>query len=208
MGNDDKGSAVYNIVALNFAGEDTAKQTLKQMKDADAFEGYKIEAECLVSQDEKGKVHIHEPGKGGWGAAIGAGVGGALGLLGGPAAVAALAASGAAIGGAAGHYWGRVVPKEDLEELGAEMVPNSSALLLILEDTETEGFVNSVQGYDTNVVTLTIGDELSGEIAQYSEGLVTDDAGNVVAAGAAGVAVDSEGDVVASGEAAVADDAS
>ena len=37
MGNDDNGSAVYNIVALNFAGEDTAKQTLSMMKDADAF---------------------------------------------------------------------------------------------------------------------------------------------------------------------------
>ena len=208
MGNDDNGSAVYNIVALNFAGEDTAKQTLGTMKDADAFEGYDIMAECIVSQNDKGKVHIHEPGKGGWGAAAGAAIGGLLGVFGGPAGVAALGATGAAIGGAAGHYWGRYVPKEDLEELGAEMVPNTSALLLILEDTETEGFVNDVQGYDANVVTLTVGDELSGEIANYSEGLVTDADGNVVAAADAGVAADAAGDVVAGGEAAVADDAS
>ena len=208
MGNDDNGSAVYTIVALNFAGEDTAKQTLSQMKDADAFEGYDIMAECIVSQNEKGKVHIHEPGHGGWGAAAGAAIGGLLGVFGGPAGVAALGATGAAIGGAAGHYWGRYVPKEDLEELGAEMVPNTSALLLILEDKETEGFVNDVQGYDANVVTLTIGDELSGEIANYSEGLVTDADGNVVAAADAGVAADAAGDVVAGGEAAVADDAS
>jgi len=208
MGNDDNGSGVYNIVALNFAGEDTAKQTLSTMKDADAFEGYDIMAECIVSQNDKGKVHIHEPGHGGWGAAAGAAVGGLLGVFGGPAGVAALGATGAAIGGAAGHYWGRYVPKEDLEELGAEMVPNTSALLLILEDTETEGFVNGVQDYDANVVTLTVGDELSGEIAQYSSGYVTDADGNVVAAAEAGVAADAAGDVVAGGEAAVADDAS
>jgi uncharacterized membrane protein len=190
MGNNDNGSAVYNIVALNFAGEDTAKQNLKTMKSANAFDGYDIQAECIVSQDDKGKVHIHEPGKGGWGAAAGAAVGGLLGILGGPAGVAALGAAGAAVGGAAGHYWGRVVPKEDLEELGQELVPNTSALLLILEDTETEGFVNGVQGYDANVVTLTIGDELSGEIANYSEGFVTDADGNVVAAGDAGEAAE------------------
>jgi uncharacterized membrane protein len=191
-------------VALNFAGEDTAKETLKQMKDADAFEGYKIEAECIVSQNEKGKVHIHEPGHGAWGAAAGAAVGGLLGILGGPAGVAALGAAGAAMGGAAGHYWGRTVPKEDLEELGQELVPSTSALLLILEDTETEGFVNSVQGYDANVVTLTIGDELSGEIANYSEGYVTDADGNVMAAGEAGEAADADGDAVAVADVAAA----
>jgi len=188
MSNDNNDSAVYNIVALNFAGEDTAKQNLKTMKSAGDFDGYKIQAECIVSQNEKGKVHIHEPGHGAWGAAAGAALGGLLGALGGPAGVAALGASGAAIGGAAGHYWGRYVPKQDLEELGAAMVPNSSALLLIMEDMETEKFANSVQGYGANVVTLTLGDELSGELAQYDAGFVTDADGNVVAAADAGVA--------------------
>jgi uncharacterized membrane protein len=204
MGNDDNGSSVYNIVALNFAGEDTAKQNLSTMKSDGTFDGYDIQAECIVSQNDKGKVHIHEPGHGVWGATAGAAVGGLLGLLGGPAAVLALGASGAAIGGAAGHYWGRLVPKEDLEELGAEMTPNTSALLLILQDTETEGFVNGVQGYDANVVTLTVGDQLSGEIANYSSGYVTDADGNVVAAADAGEAADAEGDVAAAADEAVA----
>ncbi len=205
MGNEDNGSAVYKIVALTFAGEDAAKQNLEMIKDSGILEGFKIEAECLVSQDEKGKVHIHEPGHGGWGAAAGALVGGTLGLLGGPAAVLALGASGAAIGGAAGHYWGRVVPKEDLEELGAELVPNSSALLLLLEDQYSEALIDSVQGYDATVVTMTVGDELSGEIADFAAGYVTDADGNIVAAAEAGEAADAEGDVVAAGEEVVAD---
>ena len=65
---------------------------------------------------------------------------------------------------------------------------------------------NTVFDRVANVVTLTVGDELSGEIAQYSEGFVTDADGNVVAAADAGVAADAAGDVVAGGEAAVADD--
>ena len=190
MGKNDNGSAVYNIVALSFAGEDTAKQNLKDMKSSGVLDGYDIQAECIVSQNDKGKVHIHEPGHGAWGATAGAAVGGLLGLLGGPAAVLALGASGAAIGGAAGHYWGRLVPKEDLEELGAEMVPDTSALLLLLEDKESEGLVNDVQGYDANVVTMTVGDELSGEIANFASGYVTDADGNVVAAADAGEAAE------------------
>jgi hypothetical protein len=70
------------------------------------------------------------------------------------------------------------------------MVPNTSALLLLLEDKETEGLVNDVQGYDANVVTMTVGDELSGEIANFASGYVTDADGNVVAAADAGEAAE------------------
>ena len=51
------------------------------------------------------------------------------------------------------------------------------------------------------IVTLTVGDDLSGEIAQYTEGAVTDDQGNVVA-GESVVAADAEGDVVAAADVA------
>ena len=39
MGNEDNGSAVYKIVALTFAGEDTAKQNLELIKDSGVLEG-------------------------------------------------------------------------------------------------------------------------------------------------------------------------
>ncbi len=123
MGKDDNGSAVYNIVALNFAGEDTAKQNLKTMKDNKVFDGYKIEAECIVSQNDKGKVHIHEPGHGAWGAAAGAAVGGLLGMLGGPAGAAALGAAGAAIGGAAGHIGDALFPRMIWKSLARKWCP-------------------------------------------------------------------------------------
>ncbi len=190
------GAAVYNILAFVFEGQDAAANNLKTIKSSGDLDGYKIVAQATVEQDAKGKVKIHEPGKGGVGAAVGAAVGGVLGLLGGPAGVLALGAAGAAIGGTAGHYWGRAIPKSDLEELGTALKPSSSALLLLLEDTESEGVVNSMQGYNANVVTLTVGDELSGEIASYAEGDATDAQGNVVA-GEGAVAADSAGDVAA-----------
>jgi uncharacterized membrane protein len=193
-------SAIYNILAFTFQGQDTAKQTVKEIKSSGDLDGYDIVAQCVVEQDAKGKVHIHEPGHGVWGATIGAVGGGLLGLIGGPVGVLALAAGGAVVGGAAGHL-DRAIPKEDLEEIGEALTPDSSAFLLLLEDTYSEGVVNSMSGYDADVVTLTVGDDLSGEIASYSEGAVTDDAGDVVA-GESAVAVDAAGDVAAASDVA------
>ncbi|NIV37650.1 MAG: hypothetical protein GWN58_52015, partial [Anaerolineae bacterium] len=99
MGDKDTGSGAYNIVAFCFDGQDTAKQTLKDAKQAGALEGYYVVAQAIVEQDEKGKVHIQEPGRGGVGATVGAVAGGILGLIGGPAGLLAWTVGGAVIGG-------------------------------------------------------------------------------------------------------------
>ena len=208
MSNDSSSSAVYNILAFVFADQQTAGETVNALKDSDALEGYEIDAQAVVEQDENGKVHIHQPGRGGVGGTIGAVTGGLLGLIGGPAGVLALSAAGAAIGGVAGHYLGQSIPKEDLEELGAALSPDTSAMLLLLEDTYSEGVVNDMSGYNANVVTLTMGSELSGQIAQYKAASVSDAAGDV-AAGESAVAADADGDVAGAAEvvAASGDDA-
>jgi hypothetical protein len=101
---------------------------------------------------------------------------------------------------------GRPISKGDLKEIGEAMSPDTSAFLILLEDTQTEDVVKSMSGYSAAAVTLTVGDELSGQIASYVAGAGADDAGNVVA-GEAGVAADADGDVVAGADgAAVAAD--
>ena len=182
MSNGNNGSAVYNILAFTFDGQKTANQTVQDIKSSGALEGYDIVAQCVVEQDAKGKVHIHEPGRGGVGATVGAVAGGLLGLIGGPAGLLAWAVGGAVVGGVAGKYLGRLIKKGDLQEIGQAMSPDSSAFLLLLEDTYSEDVVDSLQGYNANVVTLTVGDELSGQIASYVAGDVTA-GGEVAAAG-------------------------
>ena len=189
MSKKDKGqAAVYNIVAFNFAGKNTAKETIKEAKKAGALDGYDIVVEAIVEQDEKGKVHLHEPGHGIMGGAAGAGGGALLGLIGGPAGLLAWTVGGAVVGGAAGKYLGRPISKGDLKEIGEAMSPDTSAFLLLLEDTQTEDVVKSMSGYSAAVVTLTVGDELSGQIAAYVGGAAADDQGNVVAGEAAAAA--------------------
>ncbi|MCB9105495.1 MAG: DUF1269 domain-containing protein [Anaerolineales bacterium] len=182
-------SAIFNILAFNFDGEKTAEETVKEIKKSGALDGQLIVAEAVVSVNEKGKAHIHEPGHGVLGGAIGAVGGGLLGLIGGPAGLLAWTVGGAVVGGVAGKYLGRPFSRGDLKEIGEAMSPDSSAFLLLVEDIDSEVVVDSLEGYNANVVTLTVGDELSGQIAAFVAGEAHDDQGNVVA-GAGGVAVD------------------
>jgi uncharacterized membrane protein len=168
MSNQPK-NAVYNIVAFVFADPKKAKAVHDELKASKAEakqEGYKIVANAVVEVDEKGKAHIHEGGHGGWGAAGGAAVGGFLGLIGGPVGLLAWAVAGGVIGGFTGKIGGRAIPKADLEKLAAQMKPNTSAILAIIEDKGAEQLVNRMSPYQARVVTLTVGDETSGEIAQ------------------------------------------
>jgi uncharacterized membrane protein len=174
--NDD--NKVYDILAFAFAGQDTAKQNLKDIKSSGVLDSFEIVAQAVVEQDAKGKVHVHEPGRGGLGTTIGVVAGGLLGLIGGPAGVLAWAAAGGVVGGVAGKYLGRPISKGDLKEIGEALTPNSSALLLLLEDTYSEGVINNMGSYNANVVTLTVGDDLSGEIESYMAADTGDDGGS------------------------------
>jgi uncharacterized membrane protein len=159
------GNHVYHIIAFCFSDRDKGDAVSKEVMKNQKLGGYKVAAHAVVEVDGKGKPHVHEPGHGGWGAGIGAGLGGLLGLIGGPAGLLAWAVAGGAIGGVAGHYMGRAIPAKELEELGKQMQPNSSAFLALVEDVDAEKVIGEMKGYQANVVTLIVGDEASGEVA-------------------------------------------
>ncbi len=165
----NKGSSIYDILVFSFTDTQTADAVVKELKASQKLGGYKVMAEAVVIREADGAVKVHEPGKGGRDAAIGAVTGGVLGLLGGPVGVLWLAAAGGALGGVVGHFAGRTIPKDDLKQISAQLQPNSSAFLALVEDTDAEAVVKSMAGYKANVVTVTLGDELSGTITQAVE---------------------------------------
>lgn len=163
-------SGIFHVVAFVFDGQKTAGEVLKEAKKS--LEGYYIIAQAVIEQDEKGKVHWHEPGKGGVGAAVGAVGGGLLSLIGGPAGLLAWTAGGSIVGGLAGRHFGRLVEPKDLKELAAALDLDTSAFLVLVEDIESEMIIDSMEDFNASVVTLTVGDELSGEIASWAAGEV------------------------------------
>ena len=78
----------------------------------------------------KGKVRVHDQRS--HDAAVGAVLGGVIGLVGGPAG----AAAGAAAGGAVGYLTGEAVgiPRHEVERMRGSLTPNSSALIVVLDD--------------------------------------------------------------------------
>lgn len=159
-------NAVYNILAFVFADKDSAMQVSKKLKDSAKSEGYKMIANAVVEVDAKGKPHVHEAGHGGRGFSAGLVGGGLLGLIGGPAGLLIWAVAGGAIGGILGKHMGRAIPADDLKQLAAEMQPNTSAILAMVEDTQAETLIDEMKVHNAKVVTLTVGDEVSGEVAQ------------------------------------------
>jgi uncharacterized membrane protein len=157
---------------------------------------HSIVVQAIVEKNKKGKVSVKQAGKGGVGATVGAVGGGLLSLIGGPAGLLAWTVGGAVVGGIAGKHLGQPIAKGDLKELGEALTPDSSAVLLLLEDVYTEATVDGMSGYTANVVRLTLGDELSGEVARFVAGAVSDDEGNVIA-GVGAAAANAEGDLIA-----------
>ena len=167
MSDENGGTDAYSIVAFRFDGQKTAKEKLRQIRLRSGLDGFVIEAQAVVERDENGKVRVHEPGHGVSGAAGGAALGGLLGALGGPIGILTLGAVGATVGGVAGRRWGRALPIKNLESLGQYLSPDSSAFLLLLQKIEEERLIESLHGYNADVVTLTVDEALSGELASY-----------------------------------------
>jgi uncharacterized membrane protein len=157
---------VYRIVVLAFQGKDTAQKVVNDARNAGALEGFRVVTEALADRDEKGKLDVHQTGRGGVGAGIGAVAGGALSLLAGPVGLLGMVVAGATVGGVAGHFLGREIPMDDLRKVAEALPADSSALLLLLEDREAEKALKAVEGLHADIVVIDLGSELSGVVAE------------------------------------------
>src|SRR5690606_11596410 len=74
----------YHVLMVSFEGRKTASEIVDRLKGEGAFRECEVEAEAFVWRDEDGKVHLHERGGAGAGAAFGATAMGIVSILGGP----------------------------------------------------------------------------------------------------------------------------
>jgi uncharacterized membrane protein len=161
-------SQVYHVVAYEFVGQDRAGQVVDLIRKSSKKSDFKVKAWAVVEMDEKSKAHVSQSGHGGVGTAAGLGVGALLGLVGGPAGLLVWALGGALIGGIAGKFLGHTFDADELKALTTSMVPNSSAILVIVENKAAEAMAKDMGEYDAQVVTLTMGSQISGEVATFA----------------------------------------
>ena len=116
-----------------YSDADTAKQDFEALKSAEG-DDLKIEGAVVMSRDADGKVDVLEQGDGDTasGAVIGGGIGFVVGLFAPP--LLAATAIGAGIGAVLGHLTKRHEEKELGAELDEYFPPNSSAVVVIIDD--------------------------------------------------------------------------
>ncbi len=168
----------YHFVAAEFAGRDRAAQVVDLVRKERRAGGYRVATWAVVEVDDRGKSHVRQSGRGGMGAVLGGGGGAVLGLIGGPAGLLAWALGGALVGGLSGKLLGRDFDSNTLKAIGAGMQPNSSALVVIIEDKAMQQFANDMGASDATVFTMTLGSQLSGELAHVAAIDLGDDAGD------------------------------
>jgi uncharacterized membrane protein len=161
-------NVAYDLVVFSFPGEKRAGEVVKLMRSEGKAAGLKVKAWAVVSVDEKGKSHVDSSGHGGIGAGVGAGVGAILGLIGGPAGLLVWTLGAAALGGVAGKKLGAFLPADELKAIGAQMAPNSSGLIVVIEDQNLKAAMDEMGAQGASVLTVTLGDQASGELAQYA----------------------------------------
>lgn len=175
----DNNNEVYRLVAVQFVGEDRADQVKDLVKKHQKEGDYKVKAWAVVEVDEKGKAHVKQTGHGYKGAAAGAAVGGGsallLALLGGPVGILLWLMGGALIGGVAGHYLGRSFDQDELKALAAQLEPNTSALIFIAQDELAEEVAEDAGAEGMKVVSVTVGSQLSGELATVETVVIGED---------------------------------
>ena len=151
------------IVVAAYNEEKAADQVADELKS----QGVDYSNLAVVRKTEGSKVKIKESGdmSFGPGAGIGAVIGGVLGLFAGPAGLVAGAAAGGAIGGTAAALHDAGIPDERLEEIGNLLKPETSALIVILEQAEVEGEKEDLEALDQSIEEFV--EALAADIRSY-----------------------------------------
>ena len=130
----------YELVISVYQNEDQAKAELKALRHAAGHNTFEIKDAAVITKDKHGHAHVHdsEDVKAGHGALFGAISGAVVGMLGGPAGAMVGAVAGAATGGVTAKALDFGFPNDQLKALKADMSPNSSALVVLVEHTWVE----------------------------------------------------------------------
>ena len=138
------------LYVATYADADAAKQDFEALKSAEG-DNFEVEGAVVMSRDADGKVDVLEQGDEDTasGAVIGGGIGFVVGLFAPP--LLAATAIGAGIGAVLGH----LTKKHEEKELGADLdeyfPPNSSAVVVIVDNKYLDRVGAALTKADKNV---------------------------------------------------------
>ena len=152
------------VVVAAFKDEKAADEALFELKTAKWAGVIGIQNAAVLRRDRKNKLHIKETGDwgGGKGAAVGAILGGFVGLLAGP--VGWLGVTGAVIGGLAAKLRDSGFSDERLKTLGEALQPETSAIVAVIEHKWVADLEKQMEEAGADVFTESISAEIAGQL--------------------------------------------
>ena len=165
---------MYGFKAFVFDGKQTARTALTTLEDYTPVYGW-IDDLAEVSRSKHGSVRVHstwaqDDSEVGASAGFGAVTGGLLGMLFGPGG----ALAGAAVGGSLGAMLGAsdeiAFDDPKLDDFAAALVKDSSALILVGDETTLADFVSAVEPFGGKIIETDLDD---ADIKALKKGLCT-----------------------------------
>lgn len=154
-----------------FDGVNRAEPVLDELRTLDREDEISILNGVVVQKDYQGKVDATSDGdvRSGEGALFGALVGAIIGFLGGPAGAVVGAAAGAVTGGVTAAAVDFGFNAETLDSLKSGLTPNSSLIVLLVEQEWSERVINELQFRHGQVIYHTLRKDFGKPNASGSE---------------------------------------
>lgn len=129
-----------DVIIITFRAAGGAELFYQNLQELQSDEKIEILDAVLVSKDSLNKLSVTETQdlEGGKGALAGAAAGGLLGLLGGPVGGIIGIVAGATTGGLTAEEFDFGIPEDMVEDFENALVPESSALLTLLDHSDAE----------------------------------------------------------------------
>ncbi|NDJ53264.1 MAG: DUF1269 domain-containing protein [Chloroflexi bacterium] len=156
------------LIVAAYNDDDKADAVLQDIKEHHKNGTILLLNAAVLSKDEKGKATIKETADvdAKQGAIFGAVIGGLIGLLGGPAGVIAGAAAGAATGGVTAHNVDMGFDDKFLKQVEAELTPDSSALIALIEHEWVGKLLKLLEDTDARLLQATIAANVAEQLKQ------------------------------------------
>ncbi len=131
----------------------SANADFQTLKSAEGSDDFKVEGAVVMSRDADGNVDVLESGDANTDTSSGAWIGGGIGLVVGLFAPPLLAAT--AIGAGIGALLGHFTKKHEEKELGVDLdeyfPPNSSAVVVVVDDTYLDNVETALANSDKRI---------------------------------------------------------
>jgi len=154
---------MYGFKAFTFDGKKTASKALHTLEDHTPDYIW-IDDVAVVSRSKHGSIRVHstwaqDDSAVGAGAGLGAVTGGLIGAMLGPGGALAGAAVGGSLGASFGALGDAAVEDPKLDDFAASLVDDTSALVLVGEETTLADFVTVVEPYGGKIVETDLDED-------------------------------------------------